>query len=98
MKSRRVLIGLVVALFFGGVNFYSYYQMPEYSTIDDGFVYFGRPFSLYASGGYAGVSGILWTGLIGDVFVALATIRLFDWLLAKWPGCPSEKATVRTES
>jgi hypothetical protein len=95
VKSRRVLIRLVVALFFCGVNFYSYYQMPEYSTIDDGCVYFGWPFSLYASGGYAGVSLILWTGLIGDLFVALAAIRLLDRLSAKWPSRPSENATVR---
>jgi len=83
VRSRKVLIALVVALFFCAINLYSYYRMPEYSTIDDGFVYFGWPFSLYASGGFAGVSGVLWTGLIGNVFIALGSVRSIDWLLAR---------------
>ena len=48
MKCRKLTIYFLVAIVFCAANFYSYYQMPEYSTIDDGFVYFGWPFSIYA--------------------------------------------------
>jgi hypothetical protein len=60
---------------FCAANLYSYYQMPEYSTIDDGFVYFGWPFSIYAYGGYFGHPVTIWTGLVGNVFVALSASR-----------------------
>ena len=44
--------------------------------MDDGSVYFGWPFSVYFYGGYAGGFHIAWTGVIGNVFVALCTARV----------------------
>jgi hypothetical protein len=55
--------------------------MPEYSTMDDGFVYFGWPFSVYAYGGYFGGAVIIWTGLIGNIFVALGAGRILGSII-----------------
>lgn len=44
--------------------------------MDDGFVYFGWPFSVYFYGGFATVSTVVWTGVVGNVFVALCTSRV----------------------
>ena len=41
--------------------------------MDDGFVYFGWPFSVYAYGGFWSHPVTIWTGIIGNVFVALCT-------------------------
>jgi len=67
-----------VAIVFCAANLYSYYQMPEYSTIDDGFVYFGWPFSIYAIGGYVGLPVTIWTGIVGNIFVALSASRFLQ--------------------
>ena len=50
--------------------------MPQYSTIDDGFVNFGWPFYMYAEGGFVGQEVIIWTGLIGNVFITLGAARI----------------------
>ena len=76
MKFRKSAIPLSVALVFGLANLISYLFMPESSTLDDGFVYFGWPFEVYARGGLAGVEVISWTGLIGNVAVALCVVRV----------------------
>lgn len=76
MKLRRSAIPLFVALVFGAANVIGYLLIPEWSTMDDGFVYFGWPFHIYARGGFAGVEVILWTGVIGNVVVALCVMRL----------------------
>lgn len=75
MKSQK-LIGLLVATSFFAANLYSYYRMPEYSTMDDGFVYFGWPFSVYAYGGFWGHPVVVWTGIVGNIFVALCVHRV----------------------
>ena len=76
LKFRNVFVDFLVATVLCAVNIYSYLQMPAYSTIDDGFVYFGWPFKIYAYGGYFGHAVILWTGLIGNVFVGLSARRI----------------------
>lgn len=83
MKTRKSIIVFCVVVLFGTANIISYYLMPEYPAMDDGFVHFGWPFSLYAEGGFAGMRGILWTGLIGNVVVALCVIRIATRFLAK---------------
>jgi hypothetical protein len=83
MKNRKSVIALSVALVFGVANLISYLHMPEFSTLDDGFVTFGWPFDIYARGGFAGGETILWTGLIGNVAVALCVIRLATKFLTK---------------
>jgi hypothetical protein len=52
--------------------------------MDDGFIYFGWPFSVYFSGGYAGGSAIAWTGVIGNVAVALCTARVATAVVDKF--------------
>jgi hypothetical protein len=76
MKSRNLRIGLLVAILFCAANFFSYYRMPEYSTMDDGFVYFGWPFHVYAYGGFWSHPVIIWTGIVGNVFVGLSAHRV----------------------
>ena len=44
--------------------------MPASSTIDDGFVYFGWPFNIYAYGGYYGHPVYLWTGGLANLLIA----------------------------
>jgi len=66
----------LVAVLFAAANTYSYFHMQLYSTIDDGFVYFGWPFAVYAYGGYFGHPVVIWTGLIGNVFIALCAGRV----------------------
>jgi hypothetical protein len=71
MKLGRLTIGLVVAIAaFIVANIYSYIRMPASSTIDDGFVYFGWPFNIYAYGGYYGHPVYIWTGLLANVVIA----------------------------
>ena len=87
MKSRNFKIGFVVGLvLFCAINLYSYYRMPAESTMDDGSVYFGWPFWLYGYGGFWTHSFILWTGLIGDVIVALCAGGILGWAFDKFFG------------
>ena len=73
MRSKYVAIGLLgSAAFFIAANIYSYLRMPASSTIDDGFVYFGWPFNVYAYGGYYGHPVYIWTGMLANI--AIATI------------------------
>ena len=67
MKLRNLTIGLVVGIaLFIVANIYSYIRMPASSTIDDGFVYFGWPFNIYAYGGYYGHPVYIWAGLLAN--------------------------------
>ena len=70
-------------LLFFAANLYSYYRMPAESTIDDGFVYFGLPFNVYAYGGFWTHSVIFWPGLIADVLVALCASCAVGWIVEK---------------
>ena len=71
MKLRNLTIGLVVGIaLFIVANIYSYIRMPASSTIDDGFVYFGWPFNIYAYGGYYGHPVYIWTDLLANVVIA----------------------------
>jgi hypothetical protein len=85
MKSRTLTINVFIALLFCVANLFSYFLMPESSTIDDGFVVFGWPFSVYAYGGFFTHTVIIWTGLIGNVFVALCAGRILKRIVdAGW--------------
>jgi len=77
MNARQLTI-LVVPLLFCVANLLSYLQMPEYSTLDDGYVAFGWPFSVYGSGGFVGSTFIIWTGIIGNFAVALCVARVLS--------------------
>ncbi|HXS01792.1 MAG TPA: hypothetical protein VN724_14540 [Pyrinomonadaceae bacterium] len=69
-------IFVLAAVIFCTVNFISYYLKPEYSTLADGFTYFGWPFRIYYEGGFAGTRGIILTGLIGNLVLALGVSRV----------------------
>jgi hypothetical protein len=84
VSSRKVIIALLVAFVFCLANFDSYLRMPTYPEMADGFIYFGWPFSVYGSGGFAGQSAIILTGLIGNVFVALCTARVLGTVVDKF--------------
>lgn len=83
MKFRKPTITFAVVLVFCAANIYSYFIMPEYSTLDDGFIYFGWPFDIYAEGGFVSTRGVLWTGLVGNVVLALCVARIATKILAK---------------
>jgi hypothetical protein len=82
MRLRKRTISFFVAIFFCAANLFSYYRMSKYS-IADGFAYFGWPFSIYGYGGFVSHSDYIWTGLIGNVFVALAAVRVLWWIVEK---------------
>ena len=72
-----------VAAAFCVANLLSYNRMLEYPALHDGFVYFGRPFSMYAEGGFVSVEVVLWTGLIGSIAVALCVYRIASKILER---------------
>ena len=66
------------------LNLYSYFRMPiEHPTMDDGFVDFGVPFKLYAYGGFAGQSIILWRGLLINLLLTLCVSIILGWMAEK---------------
>jgi hypothetical protein len=83
MSSQRLTVGFFIAMLFCIANVFSYLRMPEYPTLDDGFVFFGWPFTVYGYGGFVGQSVIVWTGLIGNVFVALCAARVLGTTVDK---------------
>ena len=83
LRSRKSAVPVTAAILFGAVNLISYLRMPESSTIDDGFVYFGWPFDIYARGGFVTGEAIIWTGLLGNIVVALCVARLLRRFLTK---------------
>lgn len=71
MRLRVLTIGFTTGLlFFFLVNLVSYGRMLRQPVLTDATVEFGFPYKLYMSGGFTG-EGILWGGLIGDVFIAV---------------------------
>ncbi len=83
MRSRKLSITFVIAVLFCLANIYTYLRMPEYSTLDDGFVSFGWPFDVYRDGGFAHIATVVWTGVIGNVFVTLCAARIVRSLVGK---------------
>lgn len=92
MKARKLII-LVVAVLFCVANLLSYLQMPQYSTLDDGWVVFGWPFGVYGSGGFATTTSVIWTGIIGNLAVALCVARVLSSIVG---GRLALGANVRT--
>lgn len=78
--SRKLLMKLVATVFFAA-NLISYWRMPAASSIADGFVTFGWPFDVYGYGGFVGHEVIIWTGIIGNIFVAFCCYRIARRLL-----------------
>ena len=76
LRSRTLIVVFAATLLFCTANLISYYLMPAHSTMDDGFVYFGWPFTIYWEGGIAGTRAISWTGVIGNVVLAICVSRI----------------------
>jgi len=71
MKLPHLTVGVIASVvLLAAANFYSYVRMPASSTIDDGFVYFGWPFNIYAYGGYYDHPVYLWTGALANLLLA----------------------------
>lgn len=84
MKYKRFTIGFLGTLiWFAAANIFSYIRMPEYSSLDDGFVDFGWPLKMYARGGFWTHTVILWNGVIGNVLIALCASLLVGFVIAK---------------
>lgn len=83
-KARKIIafgIGFGSSLTcFVWANFDSYRNMYR-GSCDDCFVFFGFPFDLYQTGGFAGPTTILWGGLIVDVAIAILVSTIAGWLL-----------------
>lgn len=73
IHSRFINGFLFGILLFAASNLYSYYMMPEESSMADGFVSFGVPFEVYSYGGFYGHSVILWEGIVANIFIALGS-------------------------
>ena len=56
--------------------------MPAESSMDDGFVTFGWPFDVYGYGGFWTHHVIIWTGIIGNVFLAFCCYRIAEGFFA----------------
>ncbi len=73
-NSRRTIafsLGFLASLFwFAKANFDSYQKMYKVNC-NDCYVFFGYPFYLYQTGGFAGPTRYLWGGLITDVAIAM---------------------------
>lgn len=81
MKSRKILM-LLVATVFCAANLISYLRMSAVlSSIADAFVTFGWPFDVYGYGGFVTHQEIIWTGIIGNIFVAFCCYRIARRLL-----------------
>ena len=69
MRFRIPTITLAVVLVFCALNIYSYVTM---HGPFDAMTYFGWPFNMYGEGGFVTwTRQIIWTGLFGNVIVAL---------------------------
>jgi hypothetical protein len=83
-KSRGLLafgLGVMSGLsFFAWANLDSYTHMFREACYDCP-VYFGYPFYLYQTGGFAGPTFLLWGGLIGDVAIAIGVSSTVGWLM-----------------
>ena len=80
---RRLAFSLGFAgsmLCFAWANFDSYRNMYK-AHCDDCYVFFGFPFDLYQTGGFAGPTTFLWGGLIADVEIATIVSASVGWLL-----------------
>ena len=73
------MIGLIP---FVWTNVNSYNQMYR-DTCYDCFVYFGFPFYLYQTGGFAGPTLILWDGLIANAGIAVCLCICSGWILSR---------------
>ena len=84
MRWKTSIVGFACgAGFFVAVNLYSYHRAdPE----DDQFAPFGVPFKMGGFGGYVGNTYLVWSGIVGNVFVALCAGVALAWLVTKmWP-------------
>ena len=84
-RARRIIafsLGCFGSLFwFAWANFGSYQKMHQ-AHCNDCLVFFGFPFYLYQTGGFAGPpSPFLWGGLIADVAIAVLVSASVGWLL-----------------
>ncbi|HJP95806.1 MAG TPA: hypothetical protein VJ843_00385 [Candidatus Saccharimonadales bacterium] len=61
-------------------NIESYRKMYK-GGCSDCFVFFGYPFKLYQTGGFAGPTAFLWGGLIADVAIVTIVSVSVGWLL-----------------
>lgn len=77
-------IGFAIGLLpFVWGNYYSYKRMYE-GSCNDCFLSFGFPFDLYETGGgWGGARGILWSGLIADLVLALCVATCIVWVFKR---------------
>ncbi len=72
-------------LLFVAINYYDYLQSESEPRLLDAYYSFGFPFEFYVGGGFAGQT-IPWSGLIGNVLVALTVSLFLGWAVAKLIG------------
>jgi len=83
MRFSAFGIGFVIGLLpFILINISSYNRM-YIGGCDDCVVFFGFPFHLYQTGGFAGPTIILWDGLIAYVVIALCASVFAGWILKR---------------
>lgn len=89
MRSKSFLVGLTVGVVpFVVANVYDYLHMgsPGGAACNDCSVSFGFPFPLWVEGGFVSVNRVLWTGLLADLFIAVAAGVILGLILSMIPG------------
>ena len=83
MRTGAFRIGFAIGLLpFIWFNIYSYNHMYKVDC-GDCFVFFGFPFYLYRTGGFANSTIILWNGLIANVVIAICASIFAGWVLKR---------------
>jgi hypothetical protein len=83
IRDKSFEIGCVSgSLPFIWLNILSYSHMYTENCIDCP-VFFGFPFYLYQTGGFAGPTIVLWNGLIANVAIALCASICTGWILKR---------------
>ncbi|HMH45953.1 MAG TPA: hypothetical protein VK557_20865 [Pyrinomonadaceae bacterium] len=84
MELRHIRVGFVISVtLFTAANIYTYARMRAFSSIDDGFAYFGWPFNIYAYGGYFGHPVYVWTGMLANLVIVVIVGLVIALLLAR---------------
>ena len=80
LGASNLIGGLFTAAFLFGTVDYFHFLRPV--TCDDCHFPYGRPFTFSQAGGFAGDSGIVWRGVIGDLLVIVVCGFVFALAMA----------------
>ncbi|SPE28508.1 hypothetical protein SBA2_40065 [Acidobacteriia bacterium SbA2] len=80
-STLRYGLGISVAVCVFGIA--NYFNLSRHVTCHDCFFQYGVPFTFFregGEGGYAGIGGIAWSGVAGNVLVVVAGGTVLGWI------------------